>query len=58
LKSKTRLEFLLGYTYSKSIDQGSNLGEQLDPLDLRATRAILAWDMKHRCGELQAESAV
>jgi hypothetical protein len=28
-------EFLVGYTYSKSIDQGSNLGEQLDPLNPR-----------------------
>jgi hypothetical protein len=42
-----RSSFLLGYTYSKSIDQGSNLGEQLNPLDLRATRAISAFDMKH-----------
>jgi hypothetical protein len=39
--------FLLGYTYSKAIDQGSNLGEQLNPLNLRATRAISAFDMKH-----------
>jgi hypothetical protein len=39
--------FLLGYTYSKSIDQGSNLGEQLNPLNLRGTRAISAYDMKH-----------
>lgn len=42
-----RSDFLLGYTYSKSIDQSSNLGEQLNPLDLRATRAISAFDMKH-----------
>ena len=42
-----RSDFLVGYTYSKSIDQGSNLGEQLNPLDLRATRAISAWDMRH-----------
>jgi hypothetical protein len=39
--------FLLGHTYSKSIDQGSNLGEQLNPLSLRGTRAISAFDMKH-----------
>ncbi len=39
-------DFLIGYTYSKSIDQGSNLGEQLNPLNLRATRAISAWDMR------------
>lgn len=42
-----RSDFLLGYTYSKSIDQGSNLGEQLNPLNPRATRAISAWDMRH-----------
>ncbi|HEX4002542.1 MAG TPA: TonB-dependent receptor [Candidatus Acidoferrales bacterium] len=42
-----RSNFLLGYTYSKSIDQGSNLGEQLDPLNLRATRAISAFDLRH-----------
>jgi hypothetical protein len=42
-----RAEFLIGYTYSKSIDQASNLGEQLDPLNSRATRAVSAWDMKH-----------
>ncbi|HXW93858.1 MAG TPA: carboxypeptidase-like regulatory domain-containing protein [Terriglobales bacterium] len=41
-----RSDFLVGYTYGKSIDQGSNLGEQLNPLDLRATRAISAWDMR------------
>jgi hypothetical protein len=42
-----RSNFLLAYTYSKSIDQGSNLGEQLDPLNHAATRAISAWDMRH-----------
>jgi len=39
--------FLLSYTYSKSIDQASNLGEQLDPLDLGFTRAVSAFDMRH-----------
>lgn len=42
-----RSNFLLGYTFSKSIDQASNLGEQLNPLDLRATRAISAFDITH-----------
>ncbi|MGO9403868.1 MAG: carboxypeptidase regulatory-like domain-containing protein [Terriglobales bacterium] len=42
-----RSDLLLGYSYSKSIDQGSNLGEQLNPLNLAATRAISAWDMRH-----------
>jgi outer membrane receptor protein involved in Fe transport len=39
--------FLLSYTYAKSIDQGSNLGEQLDPLNPRNSRAISAYDLKH-----------
>ena len=38
---------LLSYTYAKSIDQGSNIGEQLDPIDPRQSRAISAWDLKH-----------
>jgi len=42
-----RSEFLLGYTYSKSIDQASNLGEQLNPLDAEATRTISAFDVRH-----------
>jgi hypothetical protein len=39
--------FLLSYTYAKSIDQGSNIGEQLNPTSPRQSRAISAWDMKH-----------
>lgn len=41
-----RSNFLIGYTYSKSIDQGSNLGEQINPLNHAATRAVSAWDMR------------
>jgi len=43
----TGSQFLLSYAYAKSIDQGSNLGEQLDPSDPRHTRTISAWDQKH-----------
>jgi Carboxypeptidase regulatory-like domain len=39
--------FLIGYTYSKSIDQASNLGEQLNPFNARLTRAISSFDMTH-----------
>src|SRR5205085_5897945 len=42
-----RAEFLIGYTYSKSIDQGSNMGEQINPFDPGRSRAISSWDMKH-----------
>jgi hypothetical protein len=40
-----RATILLGYTYSKSIDQASNIGEQLNPYDYNATRVISAWNM-------------
>jgi len=42
-----RSNALIGYTYSKCIDQGSNLGETLNPFDPAATRAICAFDIKH-----------
>ena len=45
--SRDRSQFLLSYTYAKSIDQGSNLGEQLNPINPRQSRAISAWDIKH-----------
>jgi len=34
------------YTYSKSIDDASNLGEQINPLNERATRVISAFDLR------------
>jgi hypothetical protein len=40
-------QFLLSYAFAKSIDQGSNIGEQMNPLDPRQSRAISAWDQKH-----------
>ena len=38
---------LFAYTYSKSIDQASNIGEQINPFDPRLSRAISSWDMRH-----------
>ncbi len=40
-------QVLFSYTYAKSIDQGSSLGEQLNPIDPRQSRTISAWDLKH-----------
>ena len=37
----------LGYTYSKSIDEGSSLGDTSDPFDFKQTRALSAWDLTH-----------
>jgi hypothetical protein len=42
-----RITVLLGYTYSKSIDQASNLGEQTNPYNASLTRVISAWDLTH-----------
>ena len=38
--SGKRSNFLLGYTYSKSIDQGSNIGEQMNPFNSGLSRAL------------------
>jgi hypothetical protein len=43
----SRGTLLVGYTYSKSIDDASNLGEQTNPFDMRLTRALSSWDMTH-----------
>ena len=45
--STKRLTLLIGYTFSKSIDQASSLADPLNPFNLSATRAISAWDLKH-----------
>lgn len=47
-QSEAHSSFLISYTYSKSIDQSSNLGEPVNPFnnpDTRLTRAISAFDM-------------
>ena len=43
----TRTTVLAGYTYSKSIDDASNLGEQINPFNYGLTRVISSWDMTH-----------
>ncbi len=42
-----RLNLLAGYTFSKSIDQSSNVGEEVNPLDPSLSRALSAFDVKH-----------
>ena len=41
------LEFLVGYTYSKSMDQSSSLGEAVNPLDFRLSKAPSAFDLTY-----------
>jgi len=45
--SSNRLDLMLAYTYSKSIDQASSLGDPIDPFHFRLTRALSAWDLRH-----------
>jgi hypothetical protein len=41
------LQLLLGYTYSKSLDDGSGFGEQVNPFDPRLSRGLSAFDLRH-----------
>ena len=41
------LELLAGYTFSKSEDQSSNLGEEVNPLDPALSKALSSFDVKH-----------
>ena len=38
---------LAGYTYGKSVDDASNLGEQVNPFDAKLSKAPSAYDMRH-----------
>jgi hypothetical protein len=42
-----RLQFFAGYTYSKSLDQASNLGEEVNPLNPALSKALSAFDLTH-----------
>ena len=41
-----RLQLFFSYTYSKSIDQASNLGDQVDPFDASLSRGLSSFDMR------------
>jgi carboxypeptidase family protein len=45
--SGPRLDLMLAYTFSKSIDQASSISDPLDPFNFRLTRALSAWDLTH-----------
>ena len=45
--SGKRSNFLFGYTYSRSMDQGSNIGEQLNPFNYALSKSLSSWDMRH-----------
>jgi len=41
------LQFFFSYTYSKSLDLGSNFGDQVDPLDPKLLRGLSSFDLRH-----------
>jgi hypothetical protein len=41
------LNLLAGYTFSKSQDQSSNLGEEVNPIDPALSKALSSFDVKH-----------
>ena len=45
--SSKRLNVLAGYTYSKSEDQSSNVGEEVNPLDPALSKALSSFDVTH-----------
>jgi hypothetical protein len=42
-----RLELLAGYTYSKSLDRSSSLGEEVNPFDPALSKALSSFDVRH-----------
>jgi Carboxypeptidase regulatory-like domain/TonB dependent receptor len=46
-RTSRRLDILAGYTFSKSLDESSSLGEEVNPIDPAVSKAISAFDVKH-----------
>ena len=45
--SSGRLELSAGYTYGKSLDESSNLGEQVNPINPALSYALSSFDIRH-----------
>jgi hypothetical protein len=45
--SGARLQLFAGYTYSKSLDQSSNIGEEVNPINPSLSKALSAFDVRH-----------
>ncbi len=46
-RSSGPLDVLIGYTYSKSLDQSSSLAEAVNPMNPRLSKALSAFDIRH-----------
>jgi hypothetical protein len=42
-----RLEFFAAYTYGKSLDESSNVGEEVNPVDPARSYALSSYDVRH-----------
>jgi hypothetical protein len=42
-----RLDMMLAYTFSKSMDESSSISDIVDPFNFKRTRALSAWDLTH-----------
>jgi hypothetical protein len=45
-RSTGRTQLFFSYTYGKSLDQASNLGDQVDPLNPKLSRGLSSFDMR------------
>jgi outer membrane receptor protein involved in Fe transport len=45
--TSARMQLFVSYTYSKSVDQGSNLGDQVNPLNPSLSRELSSFNMIH-----------
>jgi hypothetical protein len=45
--TSSRAQFLVGYTFSKSLDDSSGYGEQINPVNARLSRGLSAFDETH-----------
>jgi hypothetical protein len=45
--SGKRLDLMLAYTFSKSLDQASSISDPVNPFNYRLTRSLSAWDLTH-----------
>jgi hypothetical protein len=45
--SSDRLDLMLAYTFSKSMDVASSISDVVDPFNYKRTRALSAWDLTH-----------
>ena len=46
-RTSKRLQLFASYTFSKSLDQSSNIGEEVNPINPSLSRALSAFDVTH-----------